>query len=266
MGNLNIGNINLIISEKFKRRYFGNLNESHDSSNVSINKFLKLIKESPILKTEFKVLRNIENKHIPDEASAIRYIDNNIKLFEIYTLNEVFEEKKKLLELYDREFDVGEYKDKINLYRLIDDLIIQSLSDHEKIDVDLLHETFNQVLEHVRTPKNERKYKDTDLIDLENVDETIIKMGIDKFNERYATLTENDKKFLFVLIESDDEKKKELFEDYKNKNIKILNETSDAHLVDRKHKALEKIKSMIYNKDTIDDDLIKLHELKKGLI
>ncbi len=266
MNKINVGVINLIMSEKLKRRYFGRMDESKENFGLSIDRFLHLIKESPILRTEFKVLNNIENKTIENEVSATRYIDNNIKLFEIYTLNEVLEESKKLKNFYDAsEGDyINDYKDKIKLYESINNLIIQSLNDYEDVDVDTMHESFNHVLEHIKKPKN--KKTNENIIDLENINESIIKIAIEKFNNKYKSLSENDKDFLYNLIETNEEKKKELFEEYKKENIRILNETNENHLIDRKHKALEKIKSMNYNKDTIDDDLIKLYELKTGLI
>ncbi len=265
MNNINIGVANLIISEDFKNLYFGNINESKSDSGLSVNKFFNLIEESQILKTEFKVFNNIEKKYIEEENSAIRYIDNNIKLFEIYTLDEVLNEKKKLKEFISESYKNEEFNEKIKLYESINTLIIESLKDHEDIDVDLLHESFCRVLKHIRTPKAKRIEPPKDLIDLENIDESIIKIAVNKFNEKYKSISVDDKKFLYGLIESDENKKKNLFEDYRNEAIKKLNETDEPHLIDRKHKALEKIKSMNYNKDTIDENLIKLYELKKGL-
>ena len=266
MNNMNVGIINLMMSEKLKNRYFGTINESIDDSEVSIDKFLELIKESSILKTEFKVINNIENKHIDNESAATRYIDNNIKLFEIYTLDEVIEEKNKLKEFYNKSYENVQDEEKIKLYESINNLIIQSLNDHEEVNVDIMHESFNYVLNHVKTPKKDRKPINKEVIDFENINESIIRIAVDKFNEKYKSLSEKDKNFLYNLIESNEMKKKELFEELKNENINILNETNDTYLIDRKHKALNKIKLMNYNKDTIDDDLTKLYELKTGLI
>lgn len=271
MNNINIGLINLIISEKIKKNIFNNINESLINNslestfedNILINEYFDVIKSSPILMTEFKVINNIENKHIENDTTASRYIDNNIKLFEIYTLDEVINEKNKLNKFFIKEYINKEYDDKIKLYESINNLIIQSLNDYDDVDVNVLHESFDYVLNHIKTPKNST---DNNLINPENIDEGIIKIAVDKFNERYGSLSHEEKEFLNEIFNGNNEDKKNLFEKYKKENIQILERIEDSNLSEKKKKVLEKISNMNYNKSTIDDDLISLYELKSGLI
>ena len=94
MENVNIGIANLIISNKLKESYF-NDNLIVESKKIAKD-FFDVVKESPVLQLEFKVFNNVENKHIENEQAATRYIDNNIKLFEIYTNEEIGEERLPL--------------------------------------------------------------------------------------------------------------------------------------------------------------------------
>lgn len=266
MENINVGVVNLIISEKFKSVFFNQnaLNES----KLKINEFFDVIKNSPILQTEFKVLSNIENKRVNNDVSATRYVDNNIKLFEVYTFEEVKKEREKLTPFVENSDVLNEekHKNRVKLYNSITNIINESLKCYEDVDVDQLHESFDYVLEYIKKPIEERTGIINETIDLKNIDEAIIKIAVDKFNEKYKNLSEDDKKFLNTLVKSDESEKKNLFEEEKKEVILILEEQDDKNLVDKKHKALEKIKGMEYNKDTINDNIIKLYELKKGLL
>ena len=94
MKNVNIGIVNLIISNKLNESYF-NDKLIGESKKVAFN-FLDVVKSSPILQLEFKVYNNIENKHIENELLAKEYVDDNVKVFEIYTLEEIEVEHEKL--------------------------------------------------------------------------------------------------------------------------------------------------------------------------
>ena len=257
MKNINIGIVNLIVSNKLKDAYFGN-SLIEESKKVTFD-FFNVVKSSPILELEFNVFNNIENKHIESDLAASRYIDSNIKLFEIYTINEIDKEREKL-----SRFIIDENKPiddkKVKLYNAIDNLITESLNDYDKVDVDKMHESFEIVLNHIKTPKKKL---------LENVDvinEEIIEIAVDKFNKKYESLNEEDKNLLHVLIKSGVEEKENLLEEYKNENLAILEGLNKEGIKDSVTKAIQKIKEMMFNPDRVDDDIISLHELKKELL
>ena len=151
---INVGVANLYISDKLKMSYFDSdyINESKKSAN----EFLEVIKNSPILTLEFKIFNNIENKEIDNDLVATRYIDNNIKLFEIFTVDEINNEHKKLSKFINKKIKLDE--EKVKLYNSITNLIIESVSDTENIDVDQIHESFTHVLTHIKKDKNQGFY------------------------------------------------------------------------------------------------------------
>jgi len=264
MKNVNIGVANLIICNKLNESYLNN--EILDESRKTATKLLDIVKKSPILQLEFKVYNNIQNKIVENEVLAKEYIDKHIELFEVYTLEEIEAERKKLQEFLTEEVlgtitEANYDLEKIDLYNAIDTLVTESLKNSEDVDVDELHEAFTFVFNHVRSPKVL-----TENVEAEPVNEEVIEIAVDKFNEKYASLDENDKELLKTLIKADWRKKKTLLETYKTETLEILEGIDKDNVQDNIKKAIDKIKEMVYDKKTVDDNIIGLHELKKELL
>jgi len=264
MENINIGVVNLVISNKLKDSYFNN-NLIGESKAIAFD-FFDVMKKSPLLQLEFKVFNNIENKHIESDLAATRYIDNNIKLFEVYTIEEIEREHEKLIPLIEADlFNLlpENYSHKYNLYCAIDNLIKESLIDYDKVDVDDIHESFTVVLNHIKTPKN----LITENVDIKDeINDDIIEIAINKFNEKYFSLNEGDRNLFLQLIKSTDNEKLELLETYKTESIALLENVNNTNSKDGIAKAIQKINEMSYKKDSVDDDIISLYELKTGLL
>jgi hypothetical protein len=258
MKNINIGIINLVVSKKLKDAYFGNT--LIEESKKLTNDFFNVVKNSPILQLEFKVFNNIETKHLENDLIATRYIDNNIKLFEVYTLNEIEKEHEKLEQFLIEDVRVDD--DKVKLYIAIGNLIKESLSNYSDIDVDDIHESFTLVLNHIRNSKKNI----LENVKGELINEAIIEIAVNKFNKRYELLNDEDKNLFNKLIKSDEKQKQELLEEYKNENLLILENVNNDTVKENITKAIQKIKEMRFNPETVDDDIIGLHELKKGLL
>jgi hypothetical protein len=259
MKNVNIGIANLVISRKLKDSYF-NHSLIEESKKLTTD-FFDVVKSSPILQLEFKVFSNLENKHIENDLAATRYIDSNIKLFEVYTIDEIDAEREKLNEFIEGGSIVAELE-RATLYNAIDNLIIESINDYDKIDVDAMHESFNVVLNHIKTPKKAL----IESVDVKPINEDILEIAVEKFNERYDTLNENDKNLLKKLIKSTDEEKKALLEEYKTESLNILEGIQKDKAEEKITKAIQKIKEMKFNSKTVNDDIISLHEFKKELL
>ncbi len=261
MKSINIGIVNLVVSKKLKDSYFSN--SLIEESKQLTNSFFNVVKNSPILQLEFKVFNNIENKHIENDLVATRYIDNNIKLFEVYTLDELEKEHQKLKPFITEDVQIDD--NKVQLYIAIGNLIKESLSNYDIVDVDNIHESFETVLSHV---KNSKQSITESKEHVELISEDVIEIAINKFNERYESLTEDDRKLVQTLLNSNDKQKETLLESYKNEDIAILEGvTEDNQIVkDRISDTIKSLKEMKFNSSSIDDDIIRLHELKKDLL
>jgi len=256
MENVNIGIANLIVSNLLKESYLttNSLNEAEKVTSDLLN----IVKESPILQLEFKVFNNIENKEIDDDTLAPRYIDSNIKLFEVYTIDELKKEHEKLKPFIK---DTIIEDDRVKLYNSIGCLIEESLKPNEDINVDQIHESFSVVLDHIKKPKENLEKMDNS----NEINEEVIEIAVNKFNERYENMTLAEADLFNKLINYDDNQKRELFEEYKNKDINLLKSLSEENKNDKITKSLEKINEMEYNPKQVDSDIIKLFELKQGL-
>lgn len=263
MENINIGIVNLVVSNGLKESYF---NDNYiNESKTQVSDFINVVKNSPILQLEFKVFDSIENKHIENELMATRYIDNNIKLFEVYTLNEILNERKKLNKFVSENQIPNNNKTK--LYEAIDILIRESINDYDKIDVDQIHEAFSYVLNHVRKPK---QLNETNNDEFDDVNDEVLEIAINKFNEKYDVLSEDDRNLLNTLVQSDTTQKLKLLENYKTETLELLNNKRNESTEDGIKTAIDKINEMkyrsTYSVDNLNEDIIKLHELKKGLL
>jgi hypothetical protein len=260
MKNVNIGIVNLMVSDRLKNSYFNN-RLIGESKKLTFD-FFNIVKESPILQLEFRVFDNIENKHIENDLIATRYIDNNIKLFEVYTIEEIDREREKLIPFIN-EGQLPVNSEKVQIYNAIDDLINESLNDYDKIDVDSIHESFNIVLNHIKKPKRNVVESVGDIL---QVNDEIIEIAVDKFNEKYNSLNEDDKNLLQKLIKSTEKEKEALLETYKKEDLVLLEGINKDSVKEKVTKAINKIREMIFKKETVDDDIISLHELKKELL
>ena len=258
---INVGIANLCVSDKLKESYFNDtlVNESKEIAN----EFLKTVKNSPLLTLEFKIMNNIENKFIDNDLAAMRYIDNNIKLFETFTVDEVNSEHEKLMSFINENVILNE--NKVNLYNAISNLILESITDYENIDIDQIHESFTLVLNHIKKEKNTQ----TTIVENLNTDEInndIIGIAINKFNVKYSNIDEEDKSLMKKLFTYDFNNKMKLFEDYKLNAINSLNNLDKEKYGHKIPLATNKLNEMVNNEETIDDNIIKVHELIKNIL
>jgi len=260
MNNINIGIANLIIKNKIKNSYF-NDNFLNESKKI-VNNFFDILKNSPILQLEFNVYNNLNDKYISNDIAATRYIDNNIKKFEIYTIDEVLNEHNKL------NFIISENQPipndpQIILFNAINTLIIESLKNPDDIDVDAIHESFTCVLNHIKTPKTLNS--NSNIIENYEINDDIINIAITKFNERYNNLNENDISLIKKLVYADALEKQNILEEYKNETLNILNSLNNEAINENINIAKQKIIEMKFDINTVDDNIINLYTLKNNL-
>src|ERR1035437_8942332 len=84
----------------------------NEANKLLFKKYIKTIKESKILRTQFLVYTNIENKLESDSISANVFVSENLKLLEKFKISDIINENKKLLALSkDIEGKLGETYD-----------------------------------------------------------------------------------------------------------------------------------------------------------
>ena len=148
--------------------------------------------------------------------------------------------------------------DRVKLYESISILIEESLKVGGDVDVDEIHVAFDTVLGHLTKTKEE-------VPEVSAINEEVLEMAINKFNEKYESMTSEEVDLFKKLISSTQEEKKALFEEYKNENVKTLEKLQEENSNDKIAKSLEKINEMKFDPKEADSHIVKLFELKRGL-
>ena len=113
-----------------------------------LNKFFKMIQESPLLKIQYLVYKNLENGTSTKERLAERYINQNLKLMESFKWEDIVKANKDAkLEL------VGDYAAEVSngkeeLYEAIHTLI-KSVTKSDFSDIDRAQNAFDFIMEHL---------------------------------------------------------------------------------------------------------------------
>jgi hypothetical protein len=265
MKNINIGIANLILSKKLTDSTINN-NLIVESKN-NLSDYINIIKNSPILQLEFKVYDNIEHKHIDNDMFIKEYINNNIKLFEVYTIEEINIEHAKLQNFITEDIiknlnNENYNLEKVNLFNSINSLIVESLKIGNDVNVNEMVESFIVVFNHIKNNKQSL----VENINENVVNEDVIEIAVDKFNKKYKLLDESDKYLLNNLIKSSESNKKTIFEAYKTETLSLLEQADSDDIHNEITSAIKKINEMKYDEKTIIDTIINLHEFKKELL
>jgi len=69
-----------------------------------------------------------------------------------------------------------------------------------------------------------------------------------------------------TIFKSTNEEKRKLLENHKTETLNILETINEKNSEDSITKAMQKIKEMVYSGEDVDNDIIKLHDLKKELL
>ena len=233
-----------------------------DSAKKLFKRYIKTIKESNILKTQFLVYNNIENKIDEDVISTNIFVSENIKLLEKFNKADILKENKKLVDL------LNAYKSRLSedyelkgLHESISDLIFTTRTPK---NIDKITEDIKNVGKHILTNKSKEVNESIDL-----PVSVLTKMMVEKYNERYNTLDESDKKILKVLINSSLEEKKTLHSDIVNECVGLIDRLLIGEQGESKEK-LSQVKSKLLEDTEINDDnfvvkISKLAELKNNL-
>jgi hypothetical protein len=247
---------------KIKNAFNGILVESFvgdKESNKNIFKtYIKTIRENEALKTQFLVYNNIENKIEENEFKANLFLQENIALLNKFSKKEILEANKKLAKSISIE---NESYEKQELHENLSDLIFLKKNS---TNIDAIVEATSNIIIHM---KNNKLKLVKEAIELPN--SMLSTIMVEKYNERYSTLDENEKEILKVLIESNDEQKQEVYKKTLKECIDLLNENLKEADLNAKDKLLQ-VKEKLLN-DTMEvnenffKNISKLVDLKTSL-
>ena len=247
---------------KIKNAFNGILVESFvgdKESNKNIFKtYIKTIRENEALKTQFLVYNNIENKIEENEFKANLFLQENIALLNKFSKKDLLEANMKLAKSISIE---DESYEKQELHENLSELIFLKKTSK---NIDAIVEATSKIIIHM---KNNKLKLVKEAIELPN--SMLSTIMVEKYNERYSTLDENEKEILKVLIESTDEQKQQVYKKTLKECIDLINENLKEADLNAKDKLLQ-VKEKLLN-DTIEvnenffKNISKLVELKSSL-
>jgi hypothetical protein len=229
------------------------------NSKQMFKKYIKTIRENEALKTQFMVYNNIEDKIETNEFKANLFLQENIALLNKFSKKELFEANFKLVDpiLFEKETTYPNEKLHEDIAKLI-------FTEKNSKNIDSIVEATASIIDYMKN-NTEREIKES--IDLPNSMLTTIM--VDKYNEKYSTLDESEKEVIKVLIESDDEKKKEVYSSMLRECIDLINEKLKESTLEAKDKLLSVKDKLLNDKQEISEDFVKniskLVELRTNL-
>lgn len=223
-------------------------------------KYLKTLKESDILKTQYLVYNNIENHIEENEFKASQYIEENIKLLNKFDRAEIVKENEKLNNLLEGIKFTVEYDDTLKtLHENISNLVFKEETP-KALQKNL--DSMSSLVEHAKT--NTAKVIEESV---EPVSTNILTdIAVEKYNEKYSELSESNKKMLSDILGGVD--KKEVFDNAVSECLELVNqhlvETEDMETKGKLLSAKEKLLNSVFCEDTFINELGKLINLKES--
>jgi hypothetical protein len=239
---------------------------SNDVAKKSMfKKYIKTLKESEILKTQFLVYENIENAIETDLFTANLIVSENLSLMDKFNKKDILKENQKLLSLSEEVANkVNESYEEtlVSLHESISNLIflnkkastINEATKNRKIVLDFINANKPRVIEESYDVPNSM----------------LSSILVEKYNERYSDLTETEKEVVKVLIESDNDKKIEVYTKISRECIDLIDEKLNESDLETKDRLLKVKDKLLRNTVELNEDfpknISKLVELKITLL
>lgn len=221
--------------------------------------YVKTLKENEILKTQFLIYNNIENKIEENEFKATEFVKANISLMDKFNKKEIAEANINLATPIVLEKD-EDYLLK-DLHENISKLIFTKRTPE---NIDSIVETTSKIVDYI---KNNKLKEVTEAIQLPT--SMVSTIMVDKYNEKYSTLSESDKGIVKAIMSSDDIQKKEIYSNTIKECLELINNKLTESDLETKDRLLRVKEKLLNDKHEINEDFItnisKLVELRDNL-
>lgn len=234
------------------------VSKNNDKKGLFKN-YVKTVKENEILKNQFLVYDLIENKVEVDQSKATLFVEECLNILSKYNEKDILNANKKLVEsiLFEKDYDY----DKKELHENISTLIFTSKSPK---NVETIVEAKTNVVNYIVNNKSKEVDNGYGL-----PNSVVSKIMVEKYNEKYSQLDESEKNVLKALIDSDDEKKKEVYGNAITECLSLINDKLKESDINTKEKLLMVKERLLNDKLEVNEDyfknITKLIELRSSL-
>lgn len=241
-------------------------NSLYENNEFSYKDFIKDVKSSPALRTQYLVYTNIENNKFDDRETAAYFLKDNFDLFKQFSKKEITEANKVIADKYFSQIDLNEDTD------VIYDLITESTKDKASVNHKKKAQLFNAILTDLVT-------KDVITEDTESAGglefnknipiKKVIKRASEIINEKYSFFNDTEKDILKAFINKDTEAQENIYKSLINENLnllkrKLVESNEDEEVYEKLQLTEEKLNSLKYTSNI--SEFNKLLELKKSLL
>ena len=252
-------------------------NSSNDIKGV-FNKYINLLRENKVLKTQYHIYSNIESKIESDKDKALEFVKENLSLMNKFSKKEISETNTIINEVLNKipSSKVDDYYNVCDsVKKLHED--ISTLINTKKMGntISVILETNHEIVDYILNNKEDKKEV------LEGFGDTVLSskelstLMASKFNKEYSkSLSESESSLLKdILMASSDVIKKELvFKGFVDECVVLVNDKMSSDevkgnvelretLLNLKENLLDKK----YNNSNFEVDVLKLNTLKESL-
>ena len=233
-----------------------------NENKVLFKNYLKKIKEYEILKEEFLIYNNIENKIETDRFKATEYVKESIALLTKYPKQSIIESNAILVgsQAIELGVDVDIDYDNKELHEAITTLIF---TDKKANTLDIILEATDKVVDYIMNNQPREIFENLDI-----PNSMLLSLSVDTFNNEYKDLNESEKTLISILIESTLEERSVFFKDTNHECLTLINNKLTESDINSKEKLLsvkERLLNQTYNDESFSTDIIKLIDLKETL-
>jgi hypothetical protein len=240
----------------------------NESNKLLFKKYVKTIKESEILKTQFLVYNNIENAIEKDSITTNLFVQENLRLLEKFKPKDIINENKKLVALLEEtntNLDESYDENLASLHESLSNIIFKSANPN---NLDSRVDNFTKIYKYIKDNKPKEINESIEL-----PTSMISTIMVDKYNEKYSSLDESEKKILKVLINSTQEEKKEVYMSTVRECIDLVNSSLKSDSIRGRGDVYEKllnVKDKLLNdigdvSENFETKISKLIELRTNL-
>lgn len=252
---------------KIKNTFYGIITEGivygDNTKKELFSRYINAINENKILKTQFLVYTNLEDKAEINEAKANEFAKANILYLRKFKKSEIEEANKTLIKL------LGEQKSRLEkpydekLTKLHENITKIIFTNNNPLYVETMMESYGNIAGFIME-NNARQPIKEDLIP----STAIAAVVIEKFNQKYSDLNEHEKLLIKYVTESNEKNRIKNHKEIIGECIELIDKKINENDGETKNKLIkvkEKLASTDYCANSYTDDITKLIVLKSDL-
>lgn len=264
------------LKNTFTQTYIESHIKGDDKGKELYKTFLGILKESETLKSHFIVYKNLEGKTVSSEFEASEYLNENLTILSRFRGDKsIITESKKLSNLLQNNDITVDGPTKL-------DKALHTLTTTPRtvLTINDIHEAKITVIKWLMEDKTPLVEDKTNVIENLNVGK-FLTIATEKYNEKYANASDEEKNIIKVLREGSDDTKSKLLNSMIKETVSLVNNRlgdiilQDPHSLqgnnsELKTKLLE-TKGIVYdmseyNVETFSENIKKLYDIKSIFI